>query len=658
MHFQTSSWARRGSECNRWLRLMVLALIALGSAQARAQNFIIVDGATCTLPKAIGLANSANFVDPTAIGSATTDFTGCATIPPPGPPSYLPPPGAYTLLVATTQITLTSIDNYWYGPNALPPIASSISIVPTAGTLTLTASHAGGPQPSTANAFRFFYVSGGLEIQAGSLSIQNTVLGGGNAKGGDSQYGGGGAGMGGAIFNQGNVALSDVSLIGNVARGGAYNTSGNSGGGGIGQDGASHAGGGFGGALGGTYGGSGAVGGSLIGGGGGGFLSPSSNATGSSGGGGGRLGGAGGSGQGSAPGGTAGDGGGGGGSGGSSTTGGNGGGFGAGGGNGSYGGGGGGGVGGGGDGANVFNTAGGGGGGFGGGGGSGDHLDGHGGGGGFGGGGGASFISGGGGAGGFGAGGGDAGGHGGGGAGFGGAIFNHAGTVYLLNVTATDNAARGGSGFDAAGDGSGLGAVLFNLNGNVTIDFSTLAGNLVSGNNGAGDNAGPEDATVYSLAYGNKIQDGTASSASLTIHNSIIHGTHADGGAGNDILVNVVDGTQVNSSSVVYKGKNFVQFSTNLGSVTQTGSSPTQADPLLGALSLYRSSPNLLPVLPIGSNSPAYNTADSCLEADGATTLTTDERGGARPNAGTQCDVGAYEFDGDYIFAANNEATL
>ena len=61
-------------------------------------------------------------------------------------------------------------------------------------------------------------------------------------------------------------------------------------------------------------------------------------------------------------------------------------------------------------------------------------------------------------------------------------------------------------------------------------------------------------------------------------------------------------------------------------------------------------------MLPIGSNSPAYDAAPSCLEADGSTTLTIDARVTPRPY-GSQCDVGAYEFDGDYIFAANNEPT-
>jgi hypothetical protein len=74
---------------------------------------------------------------------------------------------------------------------------------------------------------------------------------------------------------------------------------------------------------------------------------------------------------------------------------------------------------------------------------------------------------------------------------------------------------------------------------------------------------------------------------------------------------------------------------------------------MLGSLSLYfgsaTSNTNPTPVLPTGSNSPTYNAAPSCLEADG-TTLRVDARFTARPLFG-QCDVGAYEFDGDDIYA-------
>jgi len=43
-------------------------------------------------------------------------------------------------------------------------------------------------------------------------------------------------------------------------------------------------------------------------------------------------------------------------------------------------------------------------------------------------------------------------------------------------------------------------------------------------------------------------------------------------------------------------------------------------------------------------------TKNEQLEADASKSLDSDARGAARPYA-AQCDVGAYEFDGDYIFA-------
>src|SRR5262249_37062953 len=153
------------------------------------------------------------------------------------------------------------------------------------------------------------------------------------------------------------------------------------------------------------------------------------------------------------------------------------------------------------------------------------------------------------------------------------------------------NVARGGSGSVETGGGSGLGGVLFNLNGTVTIDFSTLAGNSLAGNNGRADSGGPEDGTVYSLSYGNKIQDGTASPASLTINNSIVHSTQTDGGRQSDVSVNVLDGNNTNTSSVIYAGKNFIGQSYTVSGVTQTGTSPSTGDPLLGSLSLYFGAP-------------------------------------------------------------------
>jgi hypothetical protein len=634
------------------------ALVCLLGFAVSAQATILVNDAgastdnTCTLAQAITLANyAASGILPANIGSQTTSIGTCAGA----------SGGGNLILIGVPRIVLTGIDNYWYGPNALPPIASPIEIVGGYAGTTIVAQHVGDPTPTTANAFRLFYVSGGMELPPGTLLIVSAVLQGGYAKGGDSGTGGGGAGMGGAIFNQGSLSLQYVSLIGNTAQGGEANAVhqggvplGN-GGGGMGQDGGGFNGGGFGGPLGSSYGGAGSSGSiSGGGGGGGGFISGSNGGAashgGGSGGGSGGLGGVGASFW--ATGGGAGDGGG----GGSSAFDSveslsySGGGFGGGGGSGSSNGGdGGGGVGGGGGGnsgggPDSGDGSSGGGGGFGGGGGGGGGNAGApgggfgGGSGGFGGGAGAnSFVSG------FG-GGYDDGAAMTGGAGMGGAIFNHTGTVNLLNVTATGNSANGGlNGFGCCA--SGLGAVLFNLNGSVTIDFSTLAGNILSGNNATADNGGPEDGTVYSLAYGNKIQDGNASSAGLTINNSIVHGTIADGGRGDDVFVNVVNGANTNTSSLTVLGANFVGKLTSLGTLTLSGAiSPV--NPLLGSLSSYFGTP----VLPIGSLSPAYNAAPSCIEADGTTTLGYDARSTPRPYAGL-CDVGAYEFDGDYILA-------
>jgi len=99
-------------------------------------------------------------------------------------------------------------------------------------------------------------------------------------------------------------------------------------------------------------------------------------------------------------------------------------------------------------------------------------------------------------------------------------------------------------------------------------------------------------------------------------------------------------------------GANFVGKLTSLGALTLSGS-VSPVNPLLGSLSLYFETP----VLPIGSISPAYNAAPSCREADGATTLGDDARSTPRPYAGL-CDVGAYEFNGDYIFADGAEVKL
>jgi CSLREA domain-containing protein len=136
----------------------------------------------------------------------------------------------YTILLQGPQTyTLDTVDNYWFGPDGLPPISTAVTIDGDGATITRAAS---------APAFRFFYVSGGLSgIPAGSLTLHDLTLSDGWAEGGGSQEAsGGGAGMGGAIFDQGTLALEQVTLSDNLAQGGSPNcgTACGSGGGGIG----------------------------------------------------------------------------------------------------------------------------------------------------------------------------------------------------------------------------------------------------------------------------------------------------------------------------------------------------------------------------------------------------------------------------------------
>jgi len=447
---------------------------------------------------------------------------------------------------------LTEVNNYWYGPNGLPPITHDITIDGNGATIARAPSSGRKAVPD----FRLFYVSGGYSgLPAGNLRLNNLTLEGGTARGGDGGIGGGGGlGAGGAIFNQGGLILDGVTFTNNQAVGGNGGagfdasgtfggTFGGGGGGGMGSSAdADGDGGGFGGTFSAGSGGAGAAGDAYgSGGGGGGFLSGDNGGppvnivvvqfafnVGGRGGGQGGLGGAGGGtasypgnniyGPGEGVGGIAGDGGGGGGSSravASDPAGNNGGDFGFGGSAGSpaVAGGGGGIGGGGGDGG--FSSGGftfplfpygGGGGGFGGGGGS--SAGGFGGSGGFGGGGGGG--NGGAGNGGFAGGAGFsgsfAGGAGGGGAGLGGAIFNMAssssfganGGVIMVDCTLTGNSAAGGNGGFASdlssggsgggNGGSGFGGAIFNLNGDVALNDCTLDADSVGAGAGGTGN--------------------------------------------------------------------------------------------------------------------------------------------------------------------------
>jgi len=494
----------------------------------------------------------------------------------------------------------------WYGPNALPAIASNITIVGNGATIARSAS-------ATSN-FRLFYVApanaaGGpnygytTAAPAGvtpTLTLQNLTLSGGLAKGGDGGGGGGGLGAGGAIFNQGAVVLDAVTLTGNEALGGSGGVSqAGDGGGGIGTDSDSSGdGGGFGpGNFGGAAGGPGNSGGSFNqGGGGGGFLTSDTGGTPN---GGGTVSGLGGSGVG--PGGQSGDGSGGG--GGGSPNGGTGGAFGAGGLDG--GGGGGGGVGGGGAGS--------------------------GGGGGFGGGGGVNGAGGFGGGGGFDTPGGFGGGFGGnciggcssgGGSGMGGAIFNMQGTLSITDSTLVFNTAVHGSGKN---NGTSYGAAIFNLSGTVNITFSTLAYNTA-------DAGG----AIYNL-----LDDAaTVRNAAVTLDGSIAaEDTANDGTAADDDVVCNVAGTATGDAAApatVNETSFDLVISNDPQGTCSISGSPLTVNPMLGKTLAANGASKVPYTLALLNDSLA-------IDAGGSSCPAIDERGVSRPQ-GSACDIGAYEF--------------
>jgi hypothetical protein len=560
-------------------------------------------------------------------------------------------PGPDTINLAGGTYTFSAAENWEFGPNALPIVTSNITIEGSGAVLKST----------EATRLRFFYVAGNSvgSLPTGTLTLRDLTLQNGKQQGGNGG-GGGGAGMGGAIFNHGNLTLERVTLTRNSARGGNGGEIG--GGAGTGQDSQGTTGGGFGGTPTGTGGNGGVIVFKGGGGGGGGFragdngISSPGGGRGANGGGAGLLGGNGGAASSIA-----------------ATLGGDGGGGGhttgaAGGAN--YGIGafncGGGGVGGGGGArGNSDGSGSGGGGGFGGGGGGGRGPD-SGGDGGFGGGGGGvsrdstdSRISIGG-SGGFGAG---RGGifisgrgffGGGGGGGLGGAIFNHLGTLSLINCTLTDNTAQGGDGSDAkmfvtgsgtGGDGgSGLGGALFNLNGTVTVTNATLAANTVTagaggtGVGGAADGGGGQanGGAIYNLAYGNTFAGGVTAAA-VTLRNSIL----ANSVGGNDLINDQRDSTTTpavgagdNTATVDYGGRNVVRTSDALSGASFTGALYSTADPLLGALA---NNGGLTRTMAPAAGSPVL---DKGVNTDAPST---DQRGITRPQNDV-ADIGAVEL--------------
>jgi hypothetical protein len=528
--------------------------------------------------------------------------------------------GGTLSLASACTYSFSSVSNYWYGPNALPPIASPITIEGNGATIgwdggaTPARLFFVAPDPAATNTEDFVSPASG----AASLTLEDVTLAGGDAQGGSSLFGGGGAGMGGAIFNMGSLTLDAVTVSGDSATGGdSGNVNAGAGGGGIGPGAPAdfYTGGGFGGAVAGA---GGTSTGSANGGGAGFTVSESAGATTDpctsemgcgpdTGFGGGTVDAYGGDGSGGFGGGTGVVGGG----------------FGAGGvagGDGTGGGG----VGGGGGG-----FGGGGGGGFGGGGGG--SVDWIGGGGGFGGGGGGYFEGLEPGGGGF--GGGYGGADGGGGAGMGGGVFSLFGSVSVVNSTFVADSAVGGTDVGDAGGaaGAGLGGAVFSVDGSVLVDNSTLVGNVASTAGGA----------LYSLGYGADEPAGMV--GSLTVGNSILwgstNGASPTAAAVTDLVSDqeamLADGNPSTvGASASLAGANIIGSSEATGT-TIGGTTASTANPGLGPLA-DNGGPGMETELPAaGSPVIGAGVAADCPASD--------ERGALRP-AGAACDLGAVQL--------------
>lgn len=577
---------------------------------------------------------------------------------------------------------LTGPDNWWYGPTGLPPITSDITIRP----------HPGGSgviiqRDPSAPKFRLFYVNGAPTSNVlpgeGKLTLVDLTVRNGLARGGNGGAynfatgfgggGGGGMGAGGALFVQGHVVLSGVTLTANTAQGGmGGNGPNNAAGGGMGGDGgtkdnSTYGGGGGGGMK--DNGGNGLADGNAADGGdgplfgasgkGGRFGTPAiggvaignehgGDATQSTAGLGGGARGFGGRGSRITV--HSGDGG----SGGASQFFGAGGGAGFGGnggigsitetppvnytgGGGAFGGGGGGGT------TTTYQTMGGGG-GIGGGGGS------PGGGGGFGGGGaglGAGGFGGGSGAGGripvfaggYGsslAAGADAG--GGGGAGLGGAVFVMYGSLTVVNTTLSGNLAQGGNHGGssvpfAARGGHGLGGAVFILNGRATIMNSTLSNNTAA----SGSNAlslSDSGSALYILSFGKDAPGTEDATATLTLSNSILADNVACGSSADRALV---ADQRAGLVSIDATRQNLIESHAELTGAILIGT-PIPGDPKLDAL---KDNGGPTPTQTLVSMSPAIGAGDVATCSQGPV-LGRDQRGQNRSAA--SCSLGAVEL--------------
>ncbi len=190
---------------------------------------------------------------------------------------------------------------------------------------------------------------------------------------------------------------------------------------------------------------------------------------------------------------------------------------------------------------------------------------------------------------------------GGGGAGMGGAIFSNQGNVTLVNDTFSGNSATGGAGGgQSGGPGLGLGAGVFMRNGNLHATFCTFANETILDGNGSTHNEGIDLYVLADGGNGGNNSSPAVGAANATVVNCIIASSgnsgHADvffagtpGGNGafydnNNLILQDID---FGTGGQVLIGNNDI-----IGQEPQLGSLASNGGPT-ATLALFGSSPAL-----------------------------------------------------------------
>ncbi len=236
----------------------------------------------------------------------------------------------------------------------------------------------------------------------------------------------------------------------------------------------------------------------------------------------------------------------------------------------------------------------------------------------------------------------------------GGAIFNHNGTVSIINSTLALNIAQGGIG-TATGDhdgygangGSGIGGAIFNLNGTIAITNSTVASNGITGGLGtvidghlpppavSGLPGAAAGGALYSMVYDSAM----SRTGAVTVVNSILAGSVGGSDVVNIFPTTTSAGTNLGSVRLVASEPNIFQSFTNGGGVF-ISNGVVAVNPLLGPLANNGGpTPTMLPL----PGSPAIDAGDTKLAP------ATDQRGMPRVS-GAAVDLGAVEVTGPAFF--------